>query len=150
MRRLWPDIVEATKMRRRVTWIHLTQNAQVVAVDDRTLTLGFSNAGARDSFDNGGSAEIVRQAAIDVVGADWRIETIVDPGAQVGDVVTRPAVQPEAAPAAPPDAPPAPEPPAARAPEPPAAAPTDQPGPPSWASDPPPEGPPPEARRPRG
>ncbi len=33
VRRLWPDIVDATKQRRRVTWIHLTQNAQVVAVD---------------------------------------------------------------------------------------------------------------------
>ncbi len=81
VRRLWPDIVDATKLRRRVTWIHLTQNAQVVAVDERTLTLGFANAGARDSFDGNGSAEVVRQAAIDVVGTDWRIETIVDPGA---------------------------------------------------------------------
>jgi DNA polymerase-3 subunit gamma/tau len=82
VRRLWPDIVEATKQRRRVTWIHLTQQAQVVQVDDQTLTLGFGNSGARDSFDSGGSAEIVRQAAIDVVGHDWRVETIVDPGAQ--------------------------------------------------------------------
>src|SRR4051812_27720830 len=81
VRRLWPDIVEATKQRRRLTWIYLTQQAQVVAVDDQTLTLGFANAGARDSFDGGGSAEIVRQAAIDVVGHDWRVETIVDPGA---------------------------------------------------------------------
>jgi DNA polymerase III subunit gamma/tau len=81
VRRLWPDIVEATKQRRRLTWIYLTQQAQVVAVDDQTLTLGFANSGARDSFDSGGSAEIVRQAAIDVVGHDWRVETIVDPGA---------------------------------------------------------------------
>ncbi len=82
VRRLWPDIVEATKLRRRVTWMHLSQNCQVVAVEGKVLTLGFSNAGARESFDAGGSAEIVRQAAIDVVGADWRIETIVDPGAK--------------------------------------------------------------------
>jgi DNA polymerase III subunit gamma/tau len=82
VRRLWPDIVEAVKARRRLTWIHLTQHAQVVAVDGTTLTLGFSNAGARESFDGGGSAEIVRQAAIDVVGTDWKVESIVDPGAQ--------------------------------------------------------------------
>ncbi|QIX28280.1 DNA polymerase III subunit gamma and tau [Nocardioides sp. JQ2195] len=82
VRQLWPDIVEATKLKRRVTWIHLTQNAQVVAVDDKSLTLGFANAGARESFVNGGSPEIVRQAAIDVVGSDWKIEAIVDPGAQ--------------------------------------------------------------------
>ena len=30
VRRLWPDIVEATKLRRRVAWMHLTQNCQVV------------------------------------------------------------------------------------------------------------------------
>jgi len=82
VRRLWPDIVEATKLRRRVAWMHLTQNSQVVAVDAKTLTLGFNNAGARDSFISGGCDEILRQAAIDVVGTDWRVETIVDPGAQ--------------------------------------------------------------------
>ena len=98
VRRLWPDIVDATKQRRRVTWIHLTQNAQVVAVDQTTLTLGFANAGARESFEAGGSTEIVRQAAIDVVGADWKVETIVDPGA-------------DAAAPPPPAAPPAAEPP---------------------------------------
>ena len=31
VRRLWPDIVEAVKSQRRLTWIHLTQHAQVVA-----------------------------------------------------------------------------------------------------------------------
>jgi DNA polymerase-3 subunit gamma/tau len=107
VRRLWPDIVEATKQRRRVTWIHLTQHAQVVAVDAQVLTLGFGNVGARESFDNGGSAEIVRQAAIDVVGHDWRVETIVDPGAEpaaapppAAPVAAAPAVEtPPSAPA---------------------------------------------------
>ncbi len=128
VRRLWPDIVEATKQRRRVTWIHLTQNAQVVAVDARVLTLGFANTGARDSFDSGGSAEIVRQAAIDVVGADWRIETIVDPGA---DATKAP--------------PPAATPPATRSPRPleevpqaqaaPEQPPADQQRPPAWMDE---------------
>ena len=58
-----------------------------------TLTLGFANAGARDSFVSGGCDDVLRQAAIDVVGADWKIETIVDPGAQAdGPVVTKAAV----------------------------------------------------------
>jgi DNA polymerase-3 subunit gamma/tau len=125
VRRLWPDIVDATKLKRRVTWIHLTQHAQVVAVDDKTLTLGFGNAGARESFVNGGSPEIVRQAAIDVVGADWRVEAIVDPGADPGAPPPAAAAAPpapaqpeaEAAPAAPPPGPAEPE--AASAPEPP-------------------------------
>ena len=121
VRRLWPDIVEATKQRRRVTWIHLTQHAQVVVVDAQVLTLGFSNVGARESFDNGGSAEIFRQAAIDVVGHDWRVETIVDPGAEpaaapppTAPVAAVPAVETSAsAPTTVTDeAPPEPEPPA--------------------------------------
>ena len=82
VRRLWPDVVESTKTRRRMAWIHLTQNCQVIGLDDNVLTLGFSNAGARDSFDSSGCSELVHQAAIDVVGADWKIETIVDPGAR--------------------------------------------------------------------
>ena len=118
VRRLWPDIVDATKLRRRLAWMHLTQNCQVVAVDGNTLTLGFTNAGARDSFVSGGCDEVLRQAAIDVVGADWRIETIIDPGARAdAPVVTAPAVRAEERPAPPADpsdpAPPAPpEPPA--------------------------------------
>jgi len=97
VRRLWPDIVEATKARRRVTWIHLTQNAQVIAVDAKTLTLGFTNAGAKESFLAGGSDEILRQAAIDVVGAEWRIDAIIDPSAQPDTgrpVVRQPATAP--------------------------------------------------------
>jgi DNA polymerase-3 subunit gamma/tau len=82
VRRLWPDVVEATKTRRRMAWIHLTQNCQVVGLEGSVLTLGFANAGARDSFVSSGCTDVVHQAAIDVVGADWRIETIVDPGAQ--------------------------------------------------------------------
>jgi DNA polymerase-3 subunit gamma/tau len=105
VRRLWPDIVEATKQRRRLTWIYLTQQAQVIAVDDQTLTLGFTNSGARDSFDSGGSAEIVRQAAIDVVGHDWRVETIVDPGAD--PEASPPPARRKAEPATPPPGEPA-------------------------------------------
>jgi DNA polymerase-3 subunit gamma/tau len=110
VRRLWPDIVEATKLRRRVAWMHLTQNSQVVAVDAQTLTLGFSNSGARDSFLAGGCDEILRQAAIDVVGTDWRVETIVDPGAQ--PTAGRPVVASSAAVAPPTTAQVAPEQPA--------------------------------------
>ena len=72
------------KLIRRVTWMHLSQQAQVVAVDEKTLTLGFRTQGARDNFAAGGHEEILRQAAIDAIGQDWRIETIVDPSAQPG------------------------------------------------------------------
>jgi len=96
VRRLWPDIVEATKVRRRMAWIHLSQNCQVVGLEGATLTLGFANVGARDSFVSSGCPDVVREAAIDVVGADWTIDTIVDPGAQPGAVADAPATVPGA------------------------------------------------------
>ena len=108
MRRIWPDLLEAVKKMRRFTWILLSQNAQVIGVDATSLTVGFKTAGARDSFIGGGSEEILRQAAIDMIGADWQIETAVDPSAQPGSEsaprVTRPAVRSEAPP--PPSSPP--------------------------------------------
>ncbi|MGN0065570.1 MAG: hypothetical protein ACI379_15130, partial [Nocardioides sp.] len=93
VRRLWPDVLDAVKSRRRLAWMILTQNAQVVDADSRTLTLGFSNAGARDSFVGGGCDEILRDAAIDVVGVQWKIDTLVDPSARPSGepVVTRAA-----------------------------------------------------------
>ena len=109
VRRLWPDVITAVMHRRRVTWMHLRDNCQVVAVDAATLTLGFSNAGARDSFDAGGSAEIVRQACIEVIGHDWRVESIIDPGADAA-TPPPPAAEPEPEPAAPAEPDPQPDP----------------------------------------
>ncbi len=96
---------------RRFTWILLSQNAQVIGVDATSLTVGFKTAGARDSFIGGGSEEILRQAAIDMIGADWKIETAVDPSAQPGSEtaprVKQSAVRSEPPPSeAPPSAPP--------------------------------------------
>ncbi|WP_166135590.1 DNA polymerase III subunit gamma and tau [Nocardioides ochotonae] len=126
VRRLWPDIVEATKLRRRVAWMILTQNCQVVGLEGNVLTVGFSNVGARDSFVAGGCDAVLRQAAIDVVGADWRIETIIDAGTQVD--ASRPAAPAPAAPAPPADTAPQPAPSAQQQPQPAADAPagTDQ------------------------
>ena len=47
---------------RRFTWMLLSQNAQVIGVERDLLTVGFKNAGARESFVGGGSEEILRQA----------------------------------------------------------------------------------------
>ncbi len=97
VRRLWPDVIAATQRKRRVTWIHLTQNSQVVGFDGTTLTLGFNNAGARGSFE-GGSVDVLHEAIREVVGAEWKIETIVDPGAEAS---AAPPPREPAAPAAP-------------------------------------------------
>ncbi|MFE1932596.1 DNA polymerase III subunit gamma and tau [Streptomyces sp. NPDC059474] len=84
VRQMWPDILEAVKNRRRFTWILLSQNATVSGFDGTTLQLGFSNAGARDSFVGGGSEDILRQALQDAIGVQWRIEAIVDPSGGTG------------------------------------------------------------------
>lgn len=79
VRRLWPEVLEVVKGLRRFTWIMLSQNAQVQALDGQTLTIALVNTGARDSFVASGSAEYVQQALQQVIGVQWRIEAIVDP-----------------------------------------------------------------------
>ncbi|MEV5961625.1 DNA polymerase III subunit gamma and tau [Kribbella sp. NPDC051952] len=84
IRRLWPEVLEAVKSKRRFAWIMLSQNAQVIAIDDQTLTLGLVNAGARESFARSGSEDILRQAMIDTIGLNRRIEAVVDPSTDPG------------------------------------------------------------------
>ncbi len=79
VRRLWPQVLEAVKNLRRFTWIMLSQNAQVVALEGETLSVALVNAGARDSFANSGSSEFLQQALHEVLGVRWRIDAIVDP-----------------------------------------------------------------------
>jgi DNA polymerase III subunit gamma/tau len=81
VRRLWPEVLEEVKSKRRFTWILLSQNAQVAEVRDGTLLLAMANTGARDSFGRGGSEDVLREALVVVLGTDFRIETMVDAGA---------------------------------------------------------------------
>jgi DNA polymerase-3 subunit gamma/tau len=74
LRRLWPDVIENVKKRRRLTWSLLSASAQIVAVDEKLIV----NAGARDSFVRSESDEILRQAFIEIVGIDRKIEVVVD------------------------------------------------------------------------
>ncbi|MFK0261011.1 DNA polymerase III subunit gamma and tau [Streptomyces angustmyceticus] len=79
VRQMWPDILEAVKARRRFTWILLSQNAQVSGFDGTTLQIGFPNAGARDSFANGGSEDVLKDVLAERFQVQWRVEAIVDP-----------------------------------------------------------------------
>ncbi|MBU3643431.1 MAG: DNA polymerase III subunit gamma and tau [Candidatus Nanopelagicaceae bacterium] len=82
LRRLWPDVIEDVKKKRRLTWSLLSASAQIIAVDDKLITIGIVNAGARDSFLRSNSDEILRQSFIDVVGVDRKIEAIIDPSVE--------------------------------------------------------------------
>ena len=96
VRRLWPEVLEEVKGKRRFTWILLSQTAQVAEIRNGTLLLAMSNAGARDSFARGGSEDVLREAMVVVMGADFAVETMVDPSAApaTGAPRTPPAGEP--------------------------------------------------------
>jgi DNA polymerase-3 subunit gamma/tau len=83
LRRMWPEVIENVKKRRRLTWSLLSASAQVLALDEKIITIAIANPGARDSFIRSESDEILRQAFIDVTGLDRKIEAVVDPSIDV-------------------------------------------------------------------
>jgi DNA polymerase-3 subunit gamma/tau len=78
--RSWTEVLDRVKTKRRFTWILLSQNAQVSNLASGVLTVSFKNAGARESFNSSGSDELLRQALLDVLNVDWKIETDLDDG----------------------------------------------------------------------
>jgi DNA polymerase-3 subunit gamma/tau len=98
LRRMWPDVIESVKRRRRLTWSLLSASAQVLAVDDKHITIGIVNAGARDSFIRSESEQILVDAFVEVTGIKRKIEVIVDPSVSPNSVaakVTRTVEDPE-------------------------------------------------------
>ena len=98
LRRLWPDVIENVKKRRRLTWSLLSASAQIVAVDEKLITIGIVNAGARDSFVRSESEEILRQAFIEIVGIDRKIEVVVDSSIDTNSTPEARAVRKDEAP----------------------------------------------------
>ena len=78
LRRMWPEVIENVKERRRLTWSLLSASAQIIDADDSTITIGIVNSGARDSFVRSESDVILSAAFQDVVGIERKIEVIVD------------------------------------------------------------------------
>jgi DNA polymerase-3 subunit gamma/tau len=79
LRRMWPDVIESVKRRRRLTWSLLSASAQILGVDEKQITIGIVNAGARDSFIRSESEQILIDAFVEVTGIKRKIEVIVDP-----------------------------------------------------------------------
>jgi len=93
VRRLWPQVLEVVKSRRRFTWMLLSQNAQVLDVRDGHLELSIASVGARDNFISGGSEDILIDAMAEVLGASLDVRVIVDGGGGAQPPVpTRPDV----------------------------------------------------------
>jgi DNA polymerase-3 subunit gamma/tau len=79
LRRMWPEVIESVKKKRRLTWTLLSASAQILSVDENHITIGIVNAGARDSFIRSESEKILSDAFVEVTGMRKKIEVVVDP-----------------------------------------------------------------------
>ena len=78
LRRLWPQVIENVKGKRRLTWSLLATSAQILSVDDESISIGIVNAGARDSFVRSESDVILSNAFEEVAGVRRKIVATVD------------------------------------------------------------------------
>jgi DNA polymerase-3 subunit gamma/tau len=78
LRRLWPQVIENVKGKRRLTWSLLATSAQILSVDDENISIGIVNAGARDSFVRSESDIILSDAFEEVAGVRRKIVATVD------------------------------------------------------------------------
>jgi DNA polymerase-3 subunit gamma/tau len=78
LRRMWPEVIESVKKRRRLTWSLLSTSAQILSLDDEVITIGMVNIGAKDSFIRSESDAILSDAFEEVTGVRRRIAATVD------------------------------------------------------------------------
>jgi DNA polymerase-3 subunit gamma/tau len=78
LRRLWPQVIENVKGKRRLTWSLLATSAQILSVDDESISIGIVNTGARDSFVRSESDVILSDAFEEVAGIRRKIVATVD------------------------------------------------------------------------
>ncbi|USQ76637.1 DNA polymerase III subunit gamma and tau [Ornithinimicrobium cryptoxanthini] len=80
VRRSWPEVLDAVKEIRRVTWTLVSVNSTVLDFDGRRVLLGLSSEGLATTFNQGVHAEVVRQALVEAIGLDARVEGTAAPG----------------------------------------------------------------------
>ena len=78
LRRLWPQVIENVKGKRRLTWSLLATSAQILSVNDESISIGIVNTGARDSFVRSESDVILSDAFEEVAGVRRKIVATVD------------------------------------------------------------------------
>ncbi len=83
VRRLWPDVLDAVRSRRRTPHALLSQHARIREVRGRLLVLGFSSPVLRRQFLAGPNVDVLREALREVLGGEWQVQ--VDEGADAGD-----------------------------------------------------------------
>ena len=63
-----------------MTWIILSQNAQVHEFAGGVLTLAANNPGARESLTRGGHEDVLREAILQVMATTVKIQVVIDAG----------------------------------------------------------------------
>ena len=78
LRRMWPQVIDSVKGKRRLTWSLLATSAQILSLDDENITIGIVNSGAKDSFIRSESDLILSDAFEEVTGVRRKIIATVD------------------------------------------------------------------------
>ena len=80
IRSMWPAVLEAMKAPSRVAWMIFAESLPL-SYDGEVLVVGLANPGAVANVHKSGHDERLRQAVIDVLRVDPRIDVILDPAA---------------------------------------------------------------------
>jgi len=137
VRGMWPAVLDHLAGVKRRTWTRVSQDAQVLSVDDEQVVLQFRHAGTMAAFASGPHADFVRESLVAVLGLDRQVVAVAESGGSsapapaaprqpltappAAEAAPRPASTRPAAPAAPAAPAPAPGRPVASAPAAPAA-----------------------------
>lgn len=80
LRQRWPEVLETLSRLRRVTWVLVSQNAQVVDVTETSVRLGFTTPALANTFVNGPHPDHVREAIGQTLGVDLVVEPVTGSG----------------------------------------------------------------------
>ncbi len=80
LRRRWPEVLDTLSRLKKVTWVMVSQNAQVGELTGTRLTLLFPGPGLATAFRTGPHAEVVQRAVRETLGFDVRVEGAVGDG----------------------------------------------------------------------
>jgi len=76
LRQRWPEVLETLSRLRRVTWVLVSQNAQVVDVTETSVRLEFTTQALANTFVNGPHPDHVREAIGQTLGVDLVVEPV--------------------------------------------------------------------------
>ena len=83
--RSWPDVLAKIATISRVTWTLVSQNTSVLDYNGERLLLGLSTDGLLSALRGRNHAEVVRQALIEVIGVDTKVEGVLSTDAAPTD-----------------------------------------------------------------